>query len=509
MAQAFYKIELDQATWPLLSENQTRTSIHSSSGRLSLKEEAKPGIAYCHNLMPIKEGYDTVGYSTVINPILGFSDANSLTDTKRIYSQQGNQHEIAWDLNGRSYTLKKSTLTWQQLPLTSPPTTSPTFTANNVTIATVNGISYIFFRDRGCFTYDENAIELVHVPLTGLDILELMGVVAAGGYLVAYTKKAIAWSSTLDPTDFVPSPVTGAGGGDVQDIEGDILFAVANSMGILVFTSNNVVAATITGNAQYPFKFRKVDEAKGGITLLKVAHGANSAIMFSYTRAGLQSITSQSANTILPEVTDYLAGRRFEDFDEETKQFSITDLPQEIGMNKRIKYLGSRYLIISYGIEAYTHALVYDTSLERLGKLKIEHTDVLEYSDNRQREVAKEFIGFLLRDGSIKVVEWDAADVSRGVMMLARIQAFSTRMTTMLGVELENVGNSEPDYEVFDYVSLDGRTTDRIVPGYLMYEADNIREHSFCEVGKIHSLLFMGSFKAVTAQIRYTVHGKR
>lgn len=76
--------------------------------------------------------------------------------------------------------------------------------------------------------------------------------------------KAIAWSSLIDPTDFTPSLVTGAGGGAVQGAKGDIVCCVSHTIGLVIYTNQNAVAAPTSGNARYPFNFREL-VASGGI----------------------------------------------------------------------------------------------------------------------------------------------------------------------------------------------------------------------------------------------------
>jgi len=94
-------------------------------------------------------------------------------------------------------------------------------------------------------------------------------------------------------------------------------------------------------------------------------------------------MSSQKAQIVLPEITDFLAGKVFEDFDEVTKELSLTELTAT--MKKKTKFISSRYLIVSYGITEFTHALIYDIALERLGKLKIAHVDCFEYLGRSNR----------------------------------------------------------------------------------------------------------------------------
>lgn len=505
MAQRFYKIDIQDGIFPMLSEQRSRTVMVSGTNQ-SPPEGERPGLTYCHNVMPTKYGLDSVGYTPVIPGIPGVTVNNQLVDSRLIYGSNGTAIDIAWDLQGRVYVLPYRALAWRRVPETVPPTSRPDFTPDRITLATVNDLTYIYYLQRGCFIYNEARRKLDPVTLTGL-AGSVRGVVSAGGYLVAYTKDAIAWSSTISPTDFVPSPVTGAGGGDVQEAKGRILFCVPNDLGFLLYCENNVVAATLTGNAQYPFKFRQVSDSKGVLSLDQIAYETNSSVQFAYTKAGLQAITSQSARPILPEVTDFLSGRRFEDFNEETLQYELTTIAQNRRMKKKVKYIASRYLVISYGLESFTHALVYDNSLERMGKLKIDHTDVFEWQ-GRLPEPGRESLAFLSPNGAVSTVAFAAQAPSSGVMIFGKFQYSRNRWITMLGVEVENVGLFVPEYKVYDLAALDGKQDLLVAEGALQYVGGNLREHVFRITAKNHSIALIGKFNIVTAQIRYALHGR-
>jgi hypothetical protein len=73
-----------------------------------------------------------------------------------------------------------------------------------------------------------------------------------------------------------------------------------------------------TGNKQYPFKFKSVDDSKGAVSLDTVAYEANSADHYTYTKGGLQTVNSRKTEIFLPHFTDFLAGKVLEDFDEAT-----------------------------------------------------------------------------------------------------------------------------------------------------------------------------------------------
>lgn len=503
MAQQYYPIDLRTAKFPMLSEQQTRTVIGSQVGKAPAEYE-RPHIAYCHNVMPSEYGYDAVGYVPLVPAFPTLASELTATEMKTVYSTDRTKVYLAWDSAGAVYVINELGNQWVQL------SSFPTAPTDEITLGTVNGITYIMYPKQGLYTYDQDTFALVEVTTLGLDITTVLGMVASSGYLVAYTESTVAWSSTLDPLDFVPSAITGAGGGDVAGIAGDIIFAVANTLGILIYTAGNIIAATYTSNVKYPFKFREVEGSKGGISLERTADEANSASQFVYSKAGLQSVTSQRAEGIFPEATDFLAGRRFEDYDEDTKEFILTDLAIGQTMRKRLTYVASRYLVMSYGLPEgiLTHALVLDTALSRLGKLKIPHVDAVDYVAE-QSEISKESIGFLGADGSLNVVNFATKPEANGVIMLGKLQASHTRLFKLVEVVVENVPTDFP-YEVYSKASLDGKSTANVL-STPYYDAQNIRKDYFDvgSVAKNHSLVITGAFNLVTVLVKYTINGRR
>jgi hypothetical protein len=502
MAQQFYPIELKGASFPMLSQLQGRTIIGASVGRAPNQDE-RPGIAYCHNIMPSLEGLNSVAYLPVISPmnpaaVAPFSDVRTAysTDLARLY--------LVWDSVGSVFALLAGSTTWVAIPATSPATGGSGFNPDTVTIGTVNGVSYIFYSGIGAFSYNAGTNTLDAVTLTGLAIGSVLGIVESAGYLVSYTDLALAWSSTIDPTDFIPSSVTGAGGGNLAGIAGKIQFIISNTLGLLVFTKANTLAGTFTGNVQFPWKFRPVPDSSGGISLDLVAYEAMGDRQFIFSKAGLQSITSQRAEIMLPEITDFLSGKRFEDFNEVTKLYEVTDITTT--MKKKLKFIAARYLVISYGMTSFTHALVIDTALNRIGKLKVEHTDCFEYVD-AQIEIAKESMAFLLADGSVSVLDFSAAADSSGVLIMGKLQSSYTRRMNLLGVEVENAAETDV-LTVTDQASLDGKNFTN-VEGFLAYSNEDVREYVFRSDAKNHSLVFIGKLNAVTLMVRYTATSKR
>lgn len=518
MAQQYYSVDLKRAKFPLLSELQTQTIISFNSVGKNSGDEA-PQIAYCENVFPTLEGVESVQFQSVIPAAVGLSTGDFFTDVRVIYGSALNRFYLGLTSLGTFWVLDESDIEnpfWVEEAIPSLVITG-SFNSELLTIGTVNGVSYLYYRGNTFVsTYDETTEAFVNTVPTGLAMADVLGFTATSGYLVAYTKTAVAWSSTILPTDFVPDRITGAGGGNVDGIAGAILFATPTPLGMNFYTQANVIGASYTGNIRYPFKFREVENSKGGISLDQIAYEANSDPQYVYTKAGFQTINTRVAETVLPEVTDFLTGRRIETFDKTNVALVERNLTANEVMFKKVKYINSRYILISYGIDEYTHSIVYDTSLSRMGKIVLDHTDVFEYVGD-QTEIAKQSVTYLHRDGSCTVSFFNPdappSPNNPGIVMLARIKASHTRQMTLLGVLLTLIGSNQTDtpFFCFDLPTLDGlnASTASPVSGTLAKSTGNLREYHWRQTADSHNILIQGKFRLTTALITYTINGRR
>jgi len=497
MAQQDYSIELLSAYFPMLSTQQTRTTTGATLGRAPAQQD-KPGVAYAHNVMPDAYGYNSVGYRTAV-PAFPYSAI--LTEVRSIFSMLGERYLVAFTVSGDVYTLASGATSWN--PVSTPIFSTTTDLANNVTIGTVNGISYLFYKGLSAVKYDSSTNTFPAVTLTALTLPDILGIVASNGYLLAYTKDAIAWSSTIDPTDFAPSEVTGAGGGKVADIAGNIVFVATNTLGLIIYTAANAVAGTYTGNARFPFKFREIRAAKGVARASLVAYEANSDSQFVYSKSGLQAITSAQAEILLPEVTDFLTDGILEDYNTGTNQYEYTSGPS---MVTKLTFVASRYLVISYGITEYTHAMIFDISLKKLGKLRVTHVDIFEFLGDPQVP-DKQFIAIGQASGEIKLVELSAkSDNSNGVLILGKLQLTLGSHLQLHTVELEGVEESSA-FTLQSQVSLTG-TSFTVVTGSVLESSGRFRSYGFRATGKNQSLVLNGKFSIRTALVTCSSVGR-
>ena len=325
----------------------------------------------------------------------------------------------------------------------------------------------------------------------------------------AEVPSSVAWSSTIDPTDFTPSLVTGAGGGSVESARGSITCCVAHIQGFIVYTTNNAVVAAYSGNSRYPFNFREIVASGGLSSLAQVTFDANTGNHYAYTTSGLQLISTTQTQTILPELTDFISGRLFEDYNEATDTFTSTTITAPL--QKQITMVSDRYLVFSYGITSLTHALVYDLTDKRWGKLKIPHTQCFEYQIPSAQivEIPRQSIAFLQADGTLKVVDFSVTSMaSSGVIALGKYQFIRARLLQLDEVFVENVQPGMP-FTAYDLVALDGKNTTK---SSLMLDANStglLRHYFSRAVGINHSLVFKGGFLINSLVLVFNIHGKR
>lgn len=467
------------------------------------KDRGIPQLLYCHNVMPSSNGFQSIGYTNIIN--------ERRADFKRIYSLRdtaGNEVFFAHTASGENFVLAYGASSWSQT------TTISAARDVEVTTATINGQSYIYFANIGCYMYSANTNSLISIDLSGLDKTQVLGITSSSGYMIAWTANSIAWSSTVEhsvptnPIDFVPSLTTGAGGGNVEAAKGKITFCVPHYLGFIIYTTDNAIAAVYSGNARFPFNLREIVNSGGVSTSSLVSFDSSSGNHYAYTTSGLQLVSISQTQTIFPEVTDLVAGNYFEDFNESTLIFEYTNLTSQ--MKKSINVISDRYLVISYGINSLTHALVYDIAQKRFGKLKLPHVTCFEWRQvGINTESPRKSLGFLQADGSIKIVNFDyEADSSSGVMLLGKFQYVRARTITLDEVLLENI-ISNNSFHLYNLVTYDGKTFQPPVEGYLAGDYGVAKKYTFRQTGVNHSLLAIGNFYCDSIVLKFHINGRR
>lgn len=539
MAQIPFRANLQTMTFPLLSELSGRTIIvpgqdqtfvpgvsvpsTAAEGNSAVPaDKGIPQIYYAHNVMPSTYGYQSVGYDTPYAGInwLGITpkavnfDVAQLIQGAQIISSKPASTAFKTYLSlagaGTNYVfvLDQVSANWKIVPNTIP-TTSTTV----VTVATVNGVSYIFFSGIGAYIYNNNTNTLIPRTLTGLDVTKVLGIVASNGYLIAYTASAIAWSSVVNVEDFVPSDVSGAGGGQVQEAKGAIVTASVTALGFILYTTANAVSVIFSGNADFPWNLKGIPSSGGVSSGQLVSQEQTGGFQQVYSTNGLQQIGHTGAKTIAPQLTDFIAGQLFEDFDILTNTFTSTEFTW--AMNKSLAVIADRYVVISYALQptgVLTHAIVLDLTQNRMGKLRIQHNSCFELRSitSQLTEAPRGSIAFLQTNGTIQAVDFNFnTPALDSVLFLGKYQYVRQRMLELFEVEFENI-KTGADFEFRGFPSLDGKNYLDSVPGYLLETGGNYRRYSFQSlVGTNISLLFKGRFNLISLLLWFGVHGRR
>ena len=510
MADIVYRGNLKAASFPFISSNQGRTVIVKGQDQnfingLAPKESLDssigvPQIYYCHNVIPTDEGYRSIGYEQAV--VSTFPSSVVFTDIVYIRDDAGNHGYVGLTTDGDLLLLENGSSSWRNI--VGAPAAS-LLQGRRMTAAYVSGITYIYFSEYYCYAYIFSAGAMAGVALSGLTATDIIGITSSKGYLIAYSKNAVAWSSTLDATDFVPSLTTGAGGGSIEGARGDIVTIEPVYGGLIVFTTANAVAAVASDNTRYPYNFTEITNAGGLQSPVHVSVGSSSKAVYAYTTSGFQTVSLSGAQVVFPEVTDFLTGGYREDFDETTNTFSSTYV--DVAAQFRIALISDRYLIISHNGPAQSRnfALYYDTAFKQWGKLKIDHVLPFEY-EVTDTQIPRKSVGFLQSNGTVYRLNPNAISSANGVMLLGKYQYVRSRLLTLQSVDIENVipGGT---FSLHTLPSLDGKNLDSAVAGYDRGETAPLAGYNFFSTAKNHSLLLKGAFNAVSVELTFTVHG--
>lgn len=503
MAQIPYRANTQTSLFPLLSQLSSQTVIDPSADHTYVRamnpsETAAPTdfgipqVMYAHNVMPSTYGFQSVGFIDQYPAYGGgvnFENASLVISTDRIRTYVAPDYKVS----GTLYFLSQAG-TWVQAA------GAPTglHAGTPVSTATVNGVTYICVATVGTYRYTVGTNTLEKVTLQGLDDANVRGVVASSGYLITWSRTGVAWSSVNDPLDFVPSDISGAGAGEIQDAAGDIVFCQSTAYGFIVYTTNNAVSVTFSGNATFPFNFKAINAA-GGIASSDLVCKEAISSQYAYTTNGMQQIYHTGGKTTLPFLTDFVAGQLFEDFNEDTNTFEVSYFSTT--MRKKLTLVADRYLVLSYGMvqnAEMTHAIVIDIVQTRMGKLKIKHNACFELRNIAPEviETPRRSIAFLQANGAVKVVDFNTDALnSHGVILYGKYQVARTNETGLEKVQLENVPDATK-VTVIDMMSYDGKNFKAQKGGFLMDEQSEgyLKTYLFNTEAKSHTLLIKGKF---------------
>lgn len=488
------------------------------------KDRGVPQAFYMHNVFPTSQGYQSIGYRDKIAAFAGVG----LRAFDLVYTLEYNNlpipARVLFSPSGGKNRCLDATVgsTWfdslEVFPVSS---------NYLVTTSLVNGDTYIFYAGIGPFSYDTVAKAIVAEIFTfdpGKVAADFQGICGANGYNVLWDSNEIFWSSAVDPTDFVANLDTGSGSGSVQYAKGEIRFCVPINGGFLIYCEKNVVSAKFTGNINFPWLFSEVSGSGGmGKTggLQNISWQSNLSKQYALTTAGLQEITLETANNIVPEVTDFLGAKIYEDFNEATLQFSLEYLSEVV--TTRVAAIADRWVVLSYGKADDVNkqfSLIFDTTLKRWGKTKIAHMDSFEFIAPNDYGVtsepptpASERIAYLEASGKVVSINFELSQgTANGVLMLGKFQFQRNEWITHQKSDVECVkdGNS---FKFYTVLSLDGKTLLAPAEMYKLLDAELSKKYgarldnSLQPTGQNISALFIGAFNLTSYLLDFTTAG--
>jgi hypothetical protein len=533
MAQIPYRGNTQGMTFPLISTKAGKTVITPGQDQVYYPQVTTdgavpidrgiPSAIYAHNVMPSTNGWRSVGYVDLFTTPSSGSGYNF----DRCFYIQG--AEIVDDrpsaIDARVYIalakgsgsgiIYKATGNNVWSPITNG---QPVIPANcEITTAEVNGVTYIYFSNVGCYVYNPVTDTLIERTLSTLDKTAIKGIVAASGYLIAYTSNAVSWSSAVDVEDFDPNTgnVTGAGGGNVQEAEGSIVCARKTFLGFIIFTTANAISVTFSGNEQYPWNFKAIPSAGGVLDSDKVGLTEIGAYLYAYTTFGVQKISHAKGELALTYITDFFGEQTFEDYNSATDTFTrtLTTWP----FRKKLSTIADRYLVISYGYspnESMTHAIVVDLGQNRTGKLKFTHNYVFEVVpfNSSQVETPRESLALLQADGTTKTVNFaieGALVTTDAVLIMGRYQLSRQRKIQLQEMEVTSMAQGSYS-DIVVKVSYDGFNDEATAADkYLSKDSNGFRHYYFpAAVGENFTITFKGAFDIFSYVLWLTMHGR-
>ncbi len=536
------RCSLNASTFPFLYRDALRATVlpgldmnvrHPTyTGTYDSYDWGAPQILYCENVMPIAKGYTSTQFANVILPSsdTGFDQAVTVRDASE-------NNTLFVPAGGQNFLLDILTGEWDS-------TMSFTPTGTLFTKASVQGRSFVFYEKEKLFEYDGGANTLIDQTASlvfpaGFAISNIRGIGSASNYLLLFTDIDVLWSSPSDPLNFNRALNNGSGYQIPEDVRGRISCILPVSGGAIIYTVRNAVAITFTNNAALPFVFRGISNSGGVASYEQVAYDADEVYQYVWGSGGLQRVSLKIAEGCFPEVSDFLTSALYETYNYSSKLVEQTQLGNYLSV--KLTFVSQRFLVISYGAtaNAYTYALIYDTVLQRWGKVKKDHVDAFTYpypnilgdltyaqllsdytglGDSSYADLGvgvisisppKKSIAFMMADGSIDVLAIDyRARSETAVILFGGIQHNRNRMTTLHTMEFEGLDASTTGPGIYDLISINGKDIAEVRPYTLTENSDLFRKYQGDAVAKSHQIAVIGVFNLTGLLVEVANHGR-
>ncbi len=450
MARQVIKLDIAKDTPPLLSTNLGQTAYIAGLGSSVTSPGKNPQTLFVENCLPTTFGWQSFGLTAIITP----AGVSGFDEIYRVQDPLGNMGLIC-PTAGRMNMWRQGDALWYpqftvpaQFP-NPPRTTCGTYgnqsfmCINDLTANALNGI-YSVLVGSGAGSRGLVAALRNNVALGGLPAFPaILGITTSSNYMIAWSATTIYWSNPTNPIDFVPSLITGAGNAVPTDLQGTIIVCYPITNGFLICTTEGILSAQYSGGS-IPWIFKSVGGGGAIIGEESISHDMIDANQVAWTGGGLVSLDANQATLLDAEITDFLRAKKLESFN------WTTGLPVQTvhAGDKAIKVVrvSERYLIISFGIppvgaaaQVYTHALIYDTVLKRVGKLVATHTELFAWPFSFSGSSVK--IAMLLDNGSMYLLDVSAVAAHLGVCIFGRLALTRNSNCTIQHVVAEGSSN--------------------------------------------------------------------
>lgn len=370
MAQSF-RASLIQQAFPVDFRQLGDTVLvaNAAEAQESGSEIARPQVYALQNALPTQRGWVSAHFSRVVESF-----------TYPVYLEQCFQiledgvHATLCGVAGNAFYVLAADGTWQQHPFVT------AIERGAVTYTTFRGQTYICVGRVALFRYDFTLETMEELTVTGIaDFADVLGVCNAGNHLILYTESLVLWSDPVDPLEFTPGAGS-AGSTGIASNRSSIVAALPLGDGFVVYTALNAIYGAYTGNPNAPLAFREIANSSGIELPEHVSFELSGAFHYAWTYSGFQRVSAQRAEQAWAELSDAIAAGL-------ASYIGTANTPAVLHYDRiavKVSTVGARYVCVSVksavaGGRSYPVAYVYDTALERFGRIDIEHSDLIEF----------------------------------------------------------------------------------------------------------------------------------
>ena len=383
MTQYKFSINLQESAFPLVSAMNGKAVLIPNLDQ----SPAIPSIYWMENIIPVARGVATPSYIPAISSeVLPFTinqNAPENCEVWTVYSSGGNSTYLL-QYGTMLYLYQSQSATWTVLGALGDVDV-------RISVFYHKGRTLVFHPTIGLNEFDEFLTALVPLTVVGLSLSSIISMTGALSYIIATDGNTIYWSSPINDLNFDPTSTgsdANAGSTQVLAIKGNINFLAKSAKGFIAYATANAAEVVYTGSAENPWRFIPVLNSNGVYLPWHHTAEANGSVHFLWSDTGLASITEAQSQQIFPEVSDFLTGKLYEEYDTSLRTLVEYTVPD--AMEVKINFVANRYLCISYGRQisgVLKYILIYDLVLKRWGRLRIDHLAVINL-DLPQRTAA-------------------------------------------------------------------------------------------------------------------------